>query len=408
MTPHRFGVGVGFLFGLWIALVLGDVLSLAFYLPYAIAGAWLAVRRPVNPIGWCLIAIGWSVAIATVRVTSDPGSLATGAAPMTERVIAWGAGWSWTAAQVLILILTLIFPSGDLPRPHRTAARALIAIGIACVFLSMIQPTLAVGTSTGGDIAMLNPFAVVPDAWLWTVLPSDQGLFLVAVLLLLVGVGSLFSRARRASGLERVQYRWLVATLILGATGTAAGLVISSSMGMAAGDPRAADVTLLLAWLPAMIGIALVPVSIGIAVLRYRLYEIDRIISRTIGWAIVTGVLVGAFVLLVLGLTNMLQSLTGGNTVAVAGSTLAVAALFAPVRSRVQRLVDRRFDRSRYDVERLLADFGERLRDEVDLSTISRDARATVDAAVRPTSVGLWLRGGAPDPTDRPANVRTP
>jgi hypothetical protein len=136
----------------------------------------------------------------------------------------------------------------------------------------------------------------------------------------------------------------------------------------------------------------LVPIAIGIAVLRYRLYEIDRLISRTIGWALVTALLIGAFLLLVLASTELLRPLTGGNTLAVAGSTLIVAALFAPLRGRVQRAVDRRFDRARYDGERLLAAFGLRVRDEVDLETIRADVLATVDAAVRPAHAGLWLR----------------
>ncbi len=141
-----------------------------------------------------------------------------------------------------------------------------------------------------------------------------------------------------------------------------------------------------------MFAYPLVPIAIGVAVLRYRLYEIDRLISRTIGWALVTALLVGAFLALVLASTELLQPLTGGNTLAVAGSTLVVVALSAPLRGRVQRAVDRRFDRARYDGERLLAAFGERLRDEVDLSTIRSDLLATTDAAVRPATVGLWLR----------------
>jgi len=147
-----------------------------------------------------------------------------------------------------------------------------------------------------------------------------------------------------------------------------------------------------LGWTFFMLALAFLPIAIGVAVLRYRLYEIDRLISRTIGWATVTIVLVGAFSLLVLGSSAVLEPLTGGNTLAVAGSTLIVAALFTPLRSRVQRAVDRRFDRARYDGERLVGAFGERLRDEVDLETIRADVLATVDQAVRPASVGLWLR----------------
>ena len=141
-----------------------------------------------------------------------------------------------------------------------------------------------------------------------------------------------------------------------------------------------------------MVALLLVPIAVGIAVLRYRLYEIDRLISRTIGWAIVTGLLVASFVVLILALSSILEPLTGGSTLAVTGSTLVTAALFAPLRNRVQRAVDRRFDRSRYDGERLLAAFGERRRNEVDLVMISDDVLATVDAAVRPAHAGLWLR----------------
>jgi hypothetical protein len=138
--------------------------------------------------------------------------------------------------------------------------------------------------------------------------------------------------------------------------------------------------------------LALLPVTIGIAVLRYRLYEIDRIISRTLGWAIVTGLLVAVFAGAVIALQALLAPVTGGDTLAVAGSTLLAAALFAPLRRRIQHIVDRRFDRGRHDGERLLIAFGERLRDEVDLGVINADVRATADQAVRPVRTDVWLR----------------
>jgi hypothetical protein len=122
------------------------------------------------------------------------------------------------------------------------------------------------------------------------------------------------------------------------------------------------------------------------------LFDIDRLISRSVGWGIVTGLLGGSFVILVVGLQGLLAQLTGGSSLAVAVSTLVVAVLFSPVRSRVQRAVDLRFDRSRYDGEQLVAAFGDRLRDEVDLATITTEVLTTVDAAVRPSPVGLWLR----------------
>ena len=135
----------------------------------------------------------------------------------------------------------------------------------------------------------------------------------------------------------------------------------------------------------------LVPISIGVAVLRYRLYDIDRIVSRSLSWAIVTGSLLLAFIVLVIGLQSMLQGLTQESTLAVALSTLVTAALFQPVRRRVQRAVDRRFDRAGYDADRTAVAFAQRLRDEVDLDTLATELRATAGQAVRPSSATIWL-----------------
>ncbi len=137
-----------------------------------------------------------------------------------------------------------------------------------------------------------------------------------------------------------------------------------------------------------------VPAAAGMAILRYRLYDIDRLVSRTIAYGIITALLVAVFLVVNLGLQAALSSVTSSNTWAVAGSTLLVAALFTPVRRRVQLTVDRRFDRARYDAERLTDEFGDRLRNEVDLSTLGDELDATVRRAIAPSSVALWLRGG--------------
>ena len=139
-------------------------------------------------------------------------------------------------------------------------------------------------------------------------------------------------------------------------------------------------------------GVMAMPIAIGIAILRYRLYEIDRIISRTVGWAVVTALLLAVFASLVIGLQAILADLTQGETLAVAASTLAAAALFQPVRRRVQHLVDRRFDRGRYDGDRAAAVFGERLRDRVDLAGVERDLHRVADETLRPASVSIWVR----------------
>ena len=146
-------------------------------------------------------------------------------------------------------------------------------------------------------------------------------------------------------------------------------------------------------WLVGLFGFGLLPVAIGVAVLRYRLYEIDRLISRTIAYATVTGVLVVVFGGVILLSQAILDPVTGGNTIAVAASTLAVAALFQPLRRKVQVRVDRRFNRARYDAERTVAAFAGRLRSEVDLGQLKAEIALTVATSVQPTSVSLWLRG---------------
>jgi len=145
-------------------------------------------------------------------------------------------------------------------------------------------------------------------------------------------------------------------------------------------------------WVGAIVSITLVPLAIGIAVLRYRLYEIDRIISRTVGWTIVTGALVAAFAVLVVGLSGALATFAQGQTVAVAAATLLVFALFQPVRRRVQRAVDRRFDRARFDAERTAAAFSTRIRDEVDMATLTGDLAFTTQTALAPAALAVWIR----------------
>ena len=147
-----------------------------------------------------------------------------------------------------------------------------------------------------------------------------------------------------------------------------------------------------LVWIPAEIAFVLPPIAIGVAILRYRLYDIDRVISRTIGWVIVSAVLATVFVLVILLVQAVLAEVTPSNTFSVAASTLVVAALFQPLRRSVQKRVDRRFNRARYDAERTLTAFAERLRDEVDLDQLRTEILSTVSQVVEPTTVSIWLR----------------
>jgi DNA integrity scanning protein DisA with diadenylate cyclase activity len=157
-------------------------------------------------------------------------------------------------------------------------------------------------------------------------------------------------------------------------------------------SPAIADAALLVGFIP----LFAMPLAIGVAILRYHLYDIDQIISRTIAWAVISGVLLGAFVVLVVALQAALTGFTGGETLAVAMSTLGACALFQPVRARVQRAVDRRFDRARYDSQRTAQAFAERLRDDVDLDALASELRQTAMSAIRPASAAVWLADRSP------------
>jgi hypothetical protein len=196
-------------------------------------------------------------------------------------------------------------------------------------------------------------------------------------------VWSLASRYRLGGVTERQQLKWFALAIAV-----STGAVSAAGLGAVVSDdvPEAGL---------AVFGFAgaLVPVAIGIAILRNHLYDIDRILSRTIGYAIVTGTLGVIFAALLLSLSSVTATVAGGETIAVAASTLAAFALFQPVRRRVQRAVDRRFDRSRYDADLTVRTFAARLRDDLDLETVRAEIAGTASVAVRPTSASVWLRG---------------
>jgi len=194
---------------------------------------------------------------------------------------------------------------------------------------------------------------------------------------------SLVARYRHATGVERQQLRWLTAAIAFVVVAVTGGIAVANVLPEAGASG--------LAWVGAIVAFPCVPLAVGVAVLRYRLYEIDRIVSRTIGWAVVTGVLVFVFAAGVVLLQAVLAPFTNENTIAVAGSTLLAFALFQPLRRRVQASVDRRFDRTRYDGQRIVDAFGERLRSDVDLASLRASLASTADQAVRPASSTVWL-----------------
>jgi hypothetical protein len=353
-----------------LASVLGAVVLAA-------TGAILVTRLRRNPIGWLLVGSGALLALANLSSSPLPADQ-----PLVV-AIAWAGNLAWAPTTIALgILLPLVYPSGRLPSPRW---RIVVAIAMVALVLSSAQSAFSPFPAGSAPPGVRNPLAVsgAPEellGWAGSVSMVAGIIFFPFVAL------SLVLRYGRASGVERAQLRWLAAALSLVGPGFAVGFATS---GASSGPLLVVSYA---AWLVAIIGMALLPLAIGIAVLRYRLYEIDRIISRTLSWTILTLVLAGAFTGVVITLQLTLSPLLQSNELAVAGSTLVVAALFQPLRRNVQGRVDRRFNRSRHDAELVLAGFVNRLRDEVDMEYLRSDLLASVAAALEPAAATLWLR----------------
>jgi hypothetical protein len=350
--------------------------------PYGLVGGFLAIRRPRSSIGWLLLLGAWSFAVSSVTTPASVAQLTSGAMSPLVMAITVVQAWSGSPLIIVLFVITVSFPAGRLPIGRwGQLARFALALVIFLAVLSAFAPTISVNVpSSSSGVTVANPLAVFPEWPGWIVLSAGPP---ITLLFTAAGVASMFVRLRRAQGVERAQLRWLVWSMAFIVVGFIVGLVGDSVFVNGLGGA---------VWLPAIVAFCLPPVAIGIAILRYRLYEIDRIISRTISYGVITLVLASLFVAVVLAVQAVLGQVTGSSTIAVAGSTLLVAALFAPIRRRVQGLVDRRFNRSRFDAERTVAAFAERLRDEVDLDQLRAEILATVSATVEPSSVSFWLR----------------
>jgi hypothetical protein len=374
------------LLGIGLVFARVDPFSVFFFSSYAAVGALLVVRRPRNVIGWLLIWIAFGFIGTTTAPVMDIDALQAGTATWPDFLTAWVAAWSGYATFGGLVALMILFPSGRLPGGRwRRPAIALLAACIVLTFLAAAAPAISFNLGSGTTTVMVpNRLAVLPGLPLWDVIPIDA-LILPVVACLTVGVVSMLVRFRRAAGIERLQLRWLVAALAFMVLAVVAGLLASLVFGDLGG----------LEWLPAIIAYPTVPAAIYVAITRYRLYEIDRIVSRGVAWAILTGLLVATFAGSILVLQAVLTPVTeGGGTLAVAASTLLAAALFQPLRTRVQRTVDRRFNRARVDTQRTIDEFGRHLRDEVDLAALQQRLASAVQAAVSPRAAGLWLRSG--------------
>jgi hypothetical protein len=364
--------------------LLGAVGQDSVAIPFATVGAILASRLPGNVIGWLLAAGGFCFAVGSgvMGLGVDGLSAHPGSVPGAIW-FAWLSEWIWAPALGSVVGLALVYPSGRLlsPRWRPVALAALLVIAILSV-------GTAIGPWTDGMFPAQNPLAInggmlPPPLAALPVLGSLLGLIALAVPLL--AVGSLALHYRRAAGIERAQLKWFAVVVAI----SVPAFLVSTFLYTASG---VAGVVANVAGTVAYLGFALLPVAIGIAILRYRLYEIDRI-SRTVSYIAVTAVLVAVFTAVNLALEAALTSMTQASTLAVAASTLAVFAFFQPLRRRVQALVDHRFNRDRYEADRIVAAFAERLRDEVDPNRIRLELEGALAQTVAPRSVYLWLRG---------------
>jgi hypothetical protein len=351
-------------------------------------GAVLATRRPGHPVGWLLLGLGVSIGLsgfldgyAPYGLLARPGSLPAARWPAIYSPAVTVAG---IACLAFMLLLT---PTGSLPSPRWrwwarvTAAAPVIFVVALTLEPEPLDPAYQSVTNPLGLQALQLPIAITDVV--------ASGITVAAVV---VGALSLGVRFRRARGIEHQQLRWVALAALLV---TMTILVVLA--GMALGNP------LLIIW-GAGVSFAILPLAIGAAILRYRLYDLDRIISRTLAYGLLTLLLGGGYAVVVLGLGQLLGR---DSSLVVAAATLAVAAAFQPARRRVQQVVDRRFNRRRYDAAHTIAAFSARLRDQVDLDTLTAELLAVVDQTTQPTQASLWLRPQAhPRPSVGPSMTR--
>jgi hypothetical protein len=354
-------------------------------LAFAVVGALVATRQPRNPVGWQLLAVGVfltanlaSESYARYALVSAPGALPGGL---------YGAWLGWTYAPIvatLAIFLPLYFPTGRLLSPRW---RPVLWLGVGFLVLAVAGNALWPGPQVWmpGSSPAPNPVVFLPTAK-----PLFDLLRNLAGLCLLLGLGgaiaALVIRFRRSRGIERQQLKWFTYAAALAPL---PGFAYDMFPGISG--------------LLRLVIYPLVPISVGVAILRYRLYEIDRLINRTLVYGLLSALLAAVYTSIVL----VLVQLSGGIATkppswAVAAATLAAATLFQPARRRIQQAVDRRFNRRKYNTANTIAAFSTRLRDQLDLDTLSTEVLAVVDQTMEPTRVSLWLRP-SPDGSSGPA-----
>jgi hypothetical protein len=357
-----------------LAFTTGELLLRLAFLLFGWFGALIVSRRPGQPIGWVLCALGlmsgfgaFAVEYAVYGLITRPGDVPAAA------TLAWCDSWEFAVDFGLVAALLLLFPSGHPPSPRWRWVLWLAATGVVLTTVG----ALALWPLRGRALLQLH----TPDPVGVLGVPYHLGAWATEAAIL-AAVASLVVRFRRASGAERQQLKWLfywVAVLVVGFPIT--GVVLDR-----VSSELAADLIFALLIVP-------IPLAVGVAIIRHRLYDIDRLINRTLVYGLLTALLATVYA----GVVLVLAQLFGGlgaepPSWAVAAATLAVATLFQPARRRIQQAVDRRFNRHKYDAAKTIERFSGRLRDELDLHTLSRELLTVVDQTMQPTSASLWLR----------------
>ena len=349
------------------AVMLVTVLGLA----YALVGGLIATRRPGNLIGWALLVGGFGVVESIA--TGGYGWLSLTGRPEWElpfgTLVFASGGAGWVPMLVTTFLLLLLFPNARLPSPGWRTGTLIVLGGYVLVWLAYTtSPNLPTPYE---DLA--NPLHLVGPDLTQEANPLQVILF---VPMSLAAFG-LVGRFRRSRGDERAQFKWLAA---------AAGVLVISLPIAIAGNYIG------LASLPMLAALMGLPVAVGIAVFKHRLYDIDRLISRTLVYALLTAGLALTYLVLVVGLQEILRPLSGGSDLAVVVTTLVVAGLAFPARNTLQNAVDRSFNRRTYDASRTIDAFSLRLREQVDLATLESELLAVVDGTMQPSGANLWLK----------------
>jgi disulfide bond formation protein DsbB len=356
-------------------LTFGPIGQVLLMIPFAAVGLLVASRQPRNPIGWLLLAIA-----VTVSYGADAGFYAVRAyhidhhgLPLSRLAVFLTQGW--VSMLVLLPLPVLFFPDGKVSRPWRWTLGAYIAlIGVLIVHLTVVdfgaftEHTIRVDSS--GELKQLGSSG------------NNAGFVLVVLPFFGISLSWVVRQVvlyRRSSGERRQQLKWLLAGGSFAVCGFFAAITVGSSR----------EEVVAVIGKVGFLGLVALPISIGIGILRYRLYDIDRLISRTLSYALLTGLLLAVFAGVVLLTTRVLPF---SSPVGVAASTLAAAALFNPLRTRLQRLVDRRFNRARYDAEKTVAAFGASLRNAVDVETVLDELATAAGESLEPSHVTVWIR----------------